>query len=105
MICNKAADIIDCILLADCDIPRISRDLLGKSIQYSIDEMASQTISFQRTATMMQALKFALFSLLLVSSGAQEYDYEQGEYGQDYAQDNLYHDYAMKQQEKDGVTG
>lgn len=54
---------------------------------------------------MMQALKFALFSLLLVSSGAQEYDYEQGEYGQDYAQDNLYHDYAMKQQEKDGVTG
>jgi hypothetical protein len=54
---------------------------------------------------MMQALKFALFSMLLVSSGAQQYDYEQGEYGQDYDQDNLYHDYAMKQQEKEGVAG
>jgi hypothetical protein len=55
---------------------------------------------------MMQALKFALFSMLLVSSRAQQYDYnEQGEYGQDYDQDNLYHDYAMKQQEKEGVAG
>jgi hypothetical protein len=55
--------------------------------------------------TMMQALKFALFSMLLVSSGAQQYDYGQEEYGQDYDQDNLYHDYAMKQQEKEGVAG
>ena len=49
--------------------------------------------------TMMQSLKLALFSMLLVASGAQQYDYDQGDYGQDYGQDNLYHDYAMKQQE------
>jgi hypothetical protein len=47
---------------------------------------------------MMQIFKAALFSMLLVSTGAQQQDYEQGDY-QDYSQDNLYHDYAMKQQE------
>lgn len=28
-------DIIDCILLADCDIPRIPRDLLGTNNAYA----------------------------------------------------------------------
>lgn len=50
----------------------------------------------------MRSLKIALFSMLVVALSAQQYDYEQGDYGQDYGQDNLYHDYAMKQQEKDG---
>eukprot|EP00980_Cylindrotheca_fusiformis_P004164 scaffold909_cov135-Cylindrotheca_fusiformis.AAC.21 len=54
---------------------------------------------------MMQGLRLAFLSVLLVSSGAQQYDYDPVEYGQDYAQDNLYHDYAMKQQEKDVAAG
>jgi hypothetical protein len=37
---------------------------------------------------------------MLLNTNAQQYDYEQ-EYGQDYTQDSLYHDYAMKQQEKE----
>jgi len=37
----------------------------------------------------------SVVALLLQQSHAQQYDYEQ-----DYAQDNLYHDYAAKQQEK-----
>lgn len=47
------------------------------------------------------SIKLFLCSLLLASAGAQEYnDYQ--DYGQgEYAQDNLYHDYAMRQQEKE----
>jgi hypothetical protein len=50
-------------------------------------------------------LKSAICSLLLVTSGAaQQYDQEPEYGGQDYGQDNLYHDYAIKQQEKEGGT-
>jgi hypothetical protein len=45
-------------------------------------------------------LNSVVCSLLLASAGAQQYDYDQ-DYGQDNAQDSLYHDYAMKQQEKE----
>jgi hypothetical protein len=45
-------------------------------------------------------LLLALLGLLTLSTGQQYDDYDQG-YGQDYTQDSLYHDYAMKQQEKD----
>ena len=50
-----------------------------------------------------------LCSLLLLTNSAavasQSYDYDQG-YGEDnYGQDNLYHDYAMKQQEKEVIGG
>jgi hypothetical protein len=38
--------------------------------------------------------------LTLLGTKAQQYGYDQ-EYGQDYGQDSLYHDYAMKQQEKE----
>ena len=38
--------------------------------------------------------------LILCDANGQEYDYEQ-EYSQDYTQDSLYHDYAVKQQEKE----
>ncbi|KAG7372764.1 hypothetical protein IV203_018907 [Nitzschia inconspicua] len=38
------------------------------------------------------------------SSGQQYDEYDQG-YSQDYTQDSLYHDYAMKQQEKDATKG
>jgi hypothetical protein len=45
-----------------------------------------------------------LLTLLLSPGYAQQYDtYEQDPYGQDYTQDSLYHDYAMKQQQKDAT--
>lgn len=44
---------------------------------------------------------FVVCVLLLSWTGAQQYDYEQQDYAQDYAQDSLYHDYALKQQEKE----
>lgn len=41
----------------------------------------------------------SLFALLIIAVvGAQEY---QESYGDEYSQDNLYHDYAMRQQEKE----
>jgi hypothetical protein len=46
---------------------------------------------------MKQILKVLVCTLAVVgSSTGQQYD----DYG-DYSQDNLYHDYAMKQQEKE----
>ena len=54
---------------------------------------------------MMRILNFLLLSILVVSSSAQSYDYQEGGYDQDYSQDNLYHDYAMKQQEKEANAG
>ena len=53
-----------------------------------------------------RCLLLAVISILaLPSSSAQQYDeYDQG-YSQDYTQDSLYHDYAMKQQEKDAGAG
>jgi hypothetical protein len=53
-------------------------------------------------------LFLAVVSTLALSSstvtGQQYDDYDQG-YSQDYTQDSLYHDYAMKQQEKDAGKG
>jgi hypothetical protein len=47
-------------------------------------------------------LLFAFTSSLVLCSTIGQYDdYNQPEYGQDYTQDSLYHDYAMKQQEKE----
>lgn len=54
---------------------------------------------------MMRILNYLLLSILVVSSSAQSYDYQEGGYDQDYSQDNLYHDYAMKQQEKEANAG
>jgi hypothetical protein len=49
-----------------------------------------------------QLIKFTLCSLLLVGSGAQQYDdYPDQGYEGEYGQDSLYHDYAIKQQEKE----
>ena len=45
---------------------------------------------------MKQVLKVLVCTLAL-ASGQQQYD----DYGDNYGQDNLYHDYAMKQQEKE----
>jgi hypothetical protein len=49
-----------------------------------------------------------IVSTLALSShsvtGQQYDDFEQG-YSQDYTQDSLYHDYALKQQEKDAGKG
>ncbi|KAL3944545.1 MAG: hypothetical protein SGBAC_001365 [Bacillariaceae sp.] len=50
---------------------------------------------------MIRILNFLLLSIFVVSSSAQSYDYPEGGYDQEYSQDNLYHDYAMKQQDKD----
>ena len=57
--------------------------------------------------TMIRILNFLLLSILAVSASAQSYDYQDGDggYDQEYSQDNLYHDYAMKQQEKDVGPG
>ena len=41
-----------------------------------------------------------LGTLILCNTNGQQYDYDQ-DYGQDYTQDSLYHDYAIKQQEKE----
>jgi hypothetical protein len=38
--------------------------------------------------------------LFLLAASQQYGDYDQ-DYGNDYSQDSLYHDYAMKQQEKE----
>ncbi|CAJ1955251.1 unnamed protein product [Cylindrotheca closterium] len=51
---------------------------------------------------MIRILNFLLLSILVVSASAQSYDYQDGGgYDEQYSQDSLYHDYAMKQQEKD----
>uniref|UniRef100_A0A7R9WQ88 Uncharacterized protein n=1 Tax=Craspedostauros australis TaxID=1486917 RepID=A0A7R9WQ88_9STRA len=57
---------------------------------------------------MMKLLKMALCAVLMASATqrceAQDYDYQDGGYSnQDYAQDNLYHDYAMRQQDKEAA--
>lgn len=44
----------------------------------------------------------AAFLFLVSDAGAQDY---QGDYGDEYQQDNLYHDYAMRQQEKETAKG
>jgi hypothetical protein len=53
-------------------------------------------------------LFLGVVSTLTLSStpvtGQQYDDYDQG-YSQDYTQDSLYHDYAMKQQVKDAGKG
>ena len=47
---------------------------------------------------MLRVLTLAVLTALVA---AQQYgDYDQ-DYGNDYSQDSLYHDYAMKQQEKE----
>ena len=38
---------------------------------------------------------------LLMSTASGQYDYDPGQEGGDYGSDNLYHDYAMRQQEKE----
>lgn len=50
----------------------------------------------------MRALVILTLAFLptLLFAATQYGDYDQ-EYGQEYSQDNLYHDYAMKQQEKE----
>lgn len=47
---------------------------------------------------MLRILRF--FWLLLLTVQAQQYDYDQ-----DYAQDNLYHDYAKRQEVKEQGGG
>lgn len=54
---------------------------------------------------MVRILNFLLLSIFVVSAGAQSYDYQDGGYDQEYSQDSLYHDYAMKQQEKEVGAG
>jgi hypothetical protein len=49
----------------------------------------------------MRILRALTLAALAVAAASQQYgDYDQ-DYGNDYSQDNLYHDYAMKQQEKE----
>lgn len=48
-----------------------------------------------------RVLLAVIFVLMLWNTNAQQYDYEPQEHNQDYTQDSLYYDYAMKQQEKD----
>ncbi len=49
----------------------------------------------------MRTLKLLTLAMIATLAATQQYgDYDQ-DYGQDYSQDSLYHDYAMKQQEKD----
>ena len=50
----------------------------------------------------MRSIMFLTLAMLpvLLLGATQLGEFEQ-DYGQDYSQDNLYHDYAMKQQEKE----
>jgi len=50
------------------------------------------------TVTMMRRVVTVVLISFLALAQSQQY---QAEYDQDYANDNLYHDYAMRQQEKD----
>lgn len=47
---------------------------------------------------MLRVLTLMLLTALVVSQQYGDYDQD---YGNDYSQDSLYHDYAMKQQEKE----
>jgi len=59
------------------------------------------TSSSSSTMVGRNLLNLVVCSLLLAPSGGQAYDEYVDYGGQDYPQDNLYHDYAVKQQEKE----
>ena len=52
---------------------------------------------------MMTIHRFLLICVLFLLSPSQGQQYDGG-YDQDYAQDSLYHDYAMRQQEKEAAA-
>jgi len=57
-----------------------------------------------RSRRMRSSLFLLVAALLWCNSHAQQYD--QGGYGQEeYSQDNLYHDYAARQEQKDAGVG
>ena len=56
------------------------------------------TICTRDNMRTLRVLTLAVFTAL--ASSQQYGDYDQ-DYGNDYSQDSLYHDYAMKQQEKE----
>jgi hypothetical protein len=75
-------------------------------LEYS-DPAYRHKLNKKKSITMMLNLRrlilVTIVGTLTVPSSvaAQQYDTYDQDYGQDYTQDSLYHDYAMKQQQKD----
>lgn len=51
--------------------------------------------------TSSKSILLVVLVALLMSTANGQYDYDPGQEGGDYGSDNLYHDYAMRQQEKE----